>query len=173
MEYTALEDLFWEMTTLILGEGFPPEKIRLTYPKDGQPGWTVNEDIVFIRFLEQEDEYARQLDSVFEAERGTVIKKTARTRVWEMQLNAYGPRACETVNRIKDGVFRQDIKRLLARSGVFLIPDLPVCRRAPELFAGQWWNRWDISLHFNELYRLPDEDVGRIESVSIKANYNR
>lgn len=173
MDFVALEDLFGDMTELILGINFPPENIRLTYPQDGQPNWKIDEDIVFIRLFEKEDAYAKQLDSVYEAQRGSVIKKSTRTRVWEVQYVVYGPQANEHINKIKDGVFRQDVKRLLSGNGVFLIPDLSPCRRVPELFAGQWWNRWDLSLTFNELYRLADEDVGRIESVSIQANYNR
>lgn len=173
MDFTALEELFWQMTSQVLSENFPQDKIRLTYSTDGQPGWKMDEDIVFIRLFEREDEYAKQLDSIYTAERATVIKKSARTRVWEAQYVVYGPNANTNINKIKDGVFRQDIKRFLSASGVFLIPNLPPCRRVPELFAGQWWNRWDLSLAFNELYRLTDEDVGRIESVSITSKYNR
>lgn len=173
MDFEALEDLFWQMTVKVLGADFPEGNIRLTYPADGQPGWKIDEDIVFIRLFEKEDEYAKQLDSIYAAERATVIKKSARTRAWEVQYVVYGPNANTNINKIKDGVFRQDVKRLLSGSGVFLIPNLPPCRRVPELFAGQWWNRWDLSLMFNELYKLADEDVGRIESVSITSKYNR
>lgn len=173
MDFEALEDLFWQMTVRICGEDFPPDKIRLTYQTDGQPGWAIDEDIVFIRLFEKEDEYAKQIDSVYEAGRATVIKKSARTRVWEVQYVVYGSNANTNINKIKDGVFRQDVKRLLSGSSVFLVPSLPPCRRVPELFAGQWWNRWDLSLTFNELYKLADEDVGRIESVSITSKYNR
>ncbi len=173
MDFTKLEDLFCLISEQVLGFDSSTGKIRLTYPTDGQPGWQIDEDIVFIRLFEQEDDYAKQIDSVYEPERGTVIKKSARTRVWEVQFVAYGPNANTNINKIKDGVFRQDVKRLLAGSSVFLIPNLPTCRRIPELYAGQWWNRWDLSLNFNELYQLPDEDVGRIESVSIKTHYNR
>lgn len=173
MDFVALEDLFGDVTELIIGKDIPPDNIRLTYPQDGQPNWAINEDIVFIRLFEKEDEYAKQLDSIYESERATVIKKSARTRVWEVQYVVYGPSANTNINKLKDGVFRQDVKRLLSGNGVFLIPDLSPCRRVPELFAGQWWNRWDLSLSFNELYSLPDEDVGRIESVSISTHYNK
>lgn len=173
MDFTELEDLFWQMTTDILGAEFNPDNIRLTYPIDGQPGWKIDEDIVFIRLFEREDTYDKQIDSIYKPERGTVIKKSARTRVWEVQYVVYGPMANTNSNKIKDGVFRQDVKRYLAGNGVFLVPDLPLCRRIPELFAGQWWNRWDVSLTFNELYHLDDENVGRIESVSITTQTNR
>lgn len=173
MDFTALEDLFWQMTTMILGDSVPSENIRLTYPQDGQIAWQIHEDILFIRLFEQEDEYAKQLDSTYTAERATVLKRSSRTRVWEVQYTAYGPKANCYINQIKDGVFRQDVKQLLIKQAVFLVPDMPACKRIPELFCGQWWNRWDLVLHFNELYHLPDEDVGRIESVNITTHYKR
>jgi len=173
MEFTALEDLFFAATCRILGDGWPEGGIRLTYPQDGQPSWKIDEEIVFIRLFEREDDYAKQLDSIYDARGPTVVKKSARTRVWDVGYTAYGPHACETVNKIKDGMFRQDVKRILAKHAVYLIPDLPPCRRVPELFAGQWWQRWDLTLKFNELYRLPDEDIGRIDSVSIRMQPNR
>ncbi len=179
-----IEDFFWQLTMRILGykpdefndENNPPAfmPVRLSWPVTGAPAWKISENVVFIRLTPHEDDdYARQLDSSYEPEHGTVIKKATRTRIWEAQFIAYGPNAQTSVNKIKDGVFRQDMKRLLSANSVFLIPDLPPCRRVPELFGGQWWNRWDLSLTFNELYQLPDEDVGRIESVAITAYYNR
>lgn len=182
MTNEQLEDFFWQVTMQILGYDFkefnnpdnPPSfmPVRISWPTGGAPAWKISEDVVFIRLFAKDDEdYARQIDSTYEAERGTVIKKSTRTRIWELQFIGYGPSAQTAVNKIKDGVFRQDVKRLLSANSVFLIPDLPPCRRMPELFAGQWWNRWDITLTFNELYQLPDEDVGRIESVSITAKY--
>jgi hypothetical protein len=178
-----IEDFFWQVTMQLLGynpDDFnnpdnPPTfmPVRIAWPTGGAPAWKISEDVVFIRlFTKEEDDYAKQIDSIYDAEHGTVIKKSARTRIWEVQFVAYGPEAQTAVNQIKDGVFRQDIKRLLSANNVFLIPDLPPCRRMPELFAGRWWNRWDVTLMFNELYHLPDEDVGRIESVSV-TTYNR
>ncbi len=176
-----IEDFFWQLTMRILGynpDNFnnpdnPPAcmPVRIAWPTTGAPAWKISEDVVFIRLIPREDDdYARQIDSEYKAHAATVIKKSSRTRIWEVQFVAYGPNAQTAVNKIKDGVFRQDIKRLLSESAVFLIPNMPPCRRVPELFAGQWWNRWDVSLTFNELYQLPDEDVGRIESVEIRFN---
>lgn len=179
-----MEDLFWQVTMTMLGfnpaefsdEHNPPAFMpaRISWPQEGAPAWKIDEDVTFIRVIPHEDDdYTRQLDSTYEATANTVIKKSSRTRVWEVQFVVYGPNADTNVNKIKDGVFRQDIKRILSASSVFLIPDLPPSRRVPELYAGRWWNRWDLSIFFNELYQLPDEDVGRIESVIITSHYNR
>jgi len=169
-DFKILDTMFWRTAMIMLGldvnDTQNANKVRRTYPADGQPTWKIDEDVMFIRLFEKDDSYSRQLDSIYEEENDTIIKKSARTRVWSVQYTAYGPNAHSNINRIKDGVFRQDIKRILAGSSVFLIPDLPPARRAPELFAGQWWERWDLHLSFNELYGMPDEDVGRIEEVA-------
>lgn len=173
MDFSRLEDLFGDMVEMIVQDYIPQKNIRMTYPTGGQPSWGIDENVVFIRLFEKEDEYTKQLDNIYEAENGTVIKKSTRTRVWEVQLVVYGPLSSNTVNKIKDGVFRQDVKHLLAKSGVFLITNMPTCKRVPELLGEQWWNRWDLSLNFNELYQLADEDLGRIETVEIKTNINQ
>lgn len=171
MEFSKLEDLFCDMAELILGKNFT-KNIRISYALNGQPSWKSTEDIIFIRLFEKDDEYAKQINSSYETS-GNVIKKSSRTRVWEVQIVAYGPSANENINKIKDGVFRQEVKNLLAKDNVFFVPNYPQSKRVPELFSGQWWNRWDLSLNFNELYKLPDEDVGRIDSVEITGHYNR
>lgn len=172
------EDLFWQVTMRMLGfnpadfedEHNPPTfmPVRISWPQEGAPAWKIDEDVSFIRLVPHEDDdYARQIDSTYEAAQGTVIKKSNRTRVWEVQYIVYGPNADTNINKIKDGMFRQDIKRILSGMSVFLIPDLPPSRRVPELYGGRWWKRWDASIFFNEQYQMPDEDVGRIESVTI------
>ena len=56
----------------------------------------------------------------------------------------------------------------LAKKDIYLVPLMQTERQANEIFAGQWWERWDITLTFNERYVAVD-DVGRIEEVSIRA----
>ena len=97
---------------------------------------------------------------------------TMRTRVWDLQVVAYGPRAFEIITAMQDGVFLQTIKYYLAKSGIFLVPLMPPAVQANEIFAGQWWERWNTTLTFNERYDV-SEDVGRIESVHVRAEANR
>ena len=73
-------------------------------------------------------------------------------------------------NTACDGVFTEKVRRTLNQGGVFLVPDMPACRYVPELYAGRWWNRYDVALHFNEWYEAPDEDVGHIESLTVNTS---
>lgn len=175
MEYKALQTVFWQMTADMLASIIPnPKKyIRMKYPQDGKPDWLVADNIIFLNSSEQDDDYGKQIDSIYVTENDTVLRKRARTRVWQVLFTAYGPDAYEMVNTIKDSVFKEDIHQYLGKNGVYLVPDLPICRQAPEQFAGHWWNRWDLTLRFNELYEMPSEDVGHIDKASIDITAQR
>lgn len=172
MNFSELETLFANMVQEVLKGKVIPANIRISYPIKSQPSWKITENVVFIRLFEKEDNYAKLIDAIYVPENETIIKKSARTRVLEVQFIVYGPVADVNVNTIKDGVLGVNIKRLLARNDIFLIPHMPACRRIPELFGERWWNRWDLTLHFNSLHQLADEDVGRIESIEINTKYN-
>lgn len=173
MEILSLEKLFTDMTYLILKNAIKDPDIRLTYPLDKPPECDAEQNIIFLRLLEQESEYSQQLDTSYITIANTLVKHTTRTRVWEVQFAVYGPQAHTNITQIKDGVFRQDVKQLLSANNVFLVPDMPYSRRITEQTVAANLNRWDISLSFNELYTLPDEAVGHIEQVSINTRYNK
>lgn len=175
MEYKELQKVFWRMTAAILRKDMekPDKYIRLKYPKNGQPDWKIDEDIVFINSSEKDDAYGKQNDSLLTAENGTVIRRRSRTRVWQVLFSVYGPNSYDYINKIKDGVFAEEVKNYLSRNAVFLIPDLPIAVQANELFAGHWWERWDITLNFNEQYTAPAEDIGHIDNVNILMHANR
>nr|DAR08472.1 MAG TPA: hypothetical protein [Caudoviricetes sp.] len=174
MNYKQLQNLFWDITNDITGKNLkmPNKFIRFKYPQDGMPDWKITDDIIFINLSELNNDYAKQLDSKYIAENDTVMRYSARTRVWNVLFTIYGPNAYDIANQIKDGVFKQNIHDLLSKNSVFLIPNLPMITQANELFAGKWWNRWDLVLNFNELYELTPDDVGRIENVSISLGIN-
>ena len=169
MTYVELQELFWGEAAAITANIIKkPEKfIRWRYPESGAPDWKISDDILFLYLSEADDDYAKQRDSLYRAEDETVYRDTARTRVLDLQVTAYGRRSYEIANLLKDGFFYEPIRRNLAQKDVFIVPNLPTCMRVPELFAGKWWDRWDIALRFNALYRLAPENVGRIERVAI------
>ena len=169
MTYTELQGLFWGEVAAITANIIknPDKFIRWRYPESGAPDWKIGDDILFLYLSEADDDYSKQRDSLYRAEDETVYRDTARTRVWDLQATAYGRRSYEIANLLKDGFFYEQVRRNLAQKDVFIVPNLPTCTRVPELFAGKWWDRWDIDLRFNELYRLAPENVGRIERVQL------
>ena len=174
MTYTELQELFWGEVAVITADIIktPNKFIRWRYPEGGAPDWKISDDILFLYLAEADDDYAKQRDSLYRTEDETVYRDTTRTRVWDLQATAYGRRSYEIANLLKDGFFYEPVRRNLAHKDVFIVPNLPTCMQAPELFAGKWWDRWDITLRFNELYRLGLEDVGHIDRVQIGAQTN-
>ena len=165
--YQALEDLLWQACSDILSDIITDTtKIRWKFPTGGMPDWKVTDNILFLNLDEKDDAYAQQRDSIFNTVEGTVIRSAYRTRVWALYCTAYGPKSYDICNTLKDGFFEWKAEAPLWKNDVHLVPDLPRCQQVPELFAGQWWTRWDLTLTFNELYRAQD-DVGHIDSVQI------
>lgn len=173
--YTDLYNLLWDATAEIVSDIIeePERFIRNTMQTGGSPDWKITDNIIFLNLGEIDDEYARQRDSVFTTSGGSVRRKTVRTRVWRLSVSVYGPIAYEIANRLRDGFFYASIQRLLEKNDVAIIPELAAPVMATELYNGDWWERWNIDFKFNELYRLPDEDVGSLESVSLSIRANR
>ena len=83
-----LKDLFWQMTADILaGIITDPDKyIRRAFPTEGAPDWLIADDIVFLNLDQRDDEYAQQVNSVYQTENGTVMRYAMRTRVWDLNM---------------------------------------------------------------------------------------
>jgi hypothetical protein len=54
---------------------------------------------------------------------------------------------------IRERLFYQEFHDLLRVEQVFAVPEVPAPQRAPELFQGLWWERWDLTVTFNEMVR--------------------
>ena len=162
---------FWNATRMILADIIkdnPDRWIRVSYPKGGAPDWKNGENIVFLNLRARDDDYGRQRDSIYKNTSGTTMKHTMRTRVWDLELACYGDSAYAMATAMQDGVFLEDVRKYLSKKGIFLVPLMPIPIQSNEIFAGQWWERWNITLTFNEEYET-SEDVGYIASVSIHA----
>ena len=94
---------------------------------------------------------------------------TATTRVFQVNLNAYGPSCYESLMKLRFEILRGRFN--LRTNKIFIVPGKDNIQYAPELFQGRWWKRADLTLYFNVLMIL-DSNVEVIENVdvSIKAN---
>ena len=172
--FNDLKELFWKMSANILSGIItnPDKYIRRAFPKEGAPDWKITDNVCFLNLTIRDDEYGRQWDSTYETEGEDAIKHSVRTRVWDLSVKCYGSKAFEMATALHDGVFSQATKDILNPKGVFLVPFMDRCVQANELFAGQWWERWDVTLTFNEKYEIT-ENVGSIDELSISLSYQR
>ncbi len=148
-----LEDLFVAVTVQALGINTKtdPDAVRVSWPTGGAPAWKVHEDIAFLRVYEPDSQYNRQREvKITPLDDDNVNQETTYTRVIGVSWIFYGPRSFDRAAALKDKIFHQEIHDLLALSNVYLVPDIPAPHRNPELYNGQWWQRTDLTMQFNE-----------------------
>jgi hypothetical protein len=135
-------------------EGFDPlayARVRTEFPEDGQPAWEIEEEVGFVAAFIEPDPYANIRDEGIDAnDADSYTKTTIYTRVWRVEMALYGPDSADRIRQIHSCMFLGFVHDTLAASNLYLQTDFPQPRRAPELYAKQWWPRWDFEVQMNE-----------------------
>lgn len=172
-----IEDLFRVVVLTILGLDIDTNHKRVRFPwgsnlKAGigsAPSWNRTEDVCVIYALPQDDVYNRTRNRKYEDRGGRdLITVDEHTDIHHMMFANYGPHAYECARDIRDGLFRDDIRRILKKSNFYMVPDVSAIKKVPDIYEGQWWNRVDFSAEFNEYVRR-ENTMMTIEEISIKA----
>lgn len=145
--------------------------VRVSWPTGGQPGWGSNENITFIRVTESDDRINRQReDKLTESEDNPLMlnEEMSYTRVISLFIIFYGPNSWNNAQTVRDYIFRDSssYRMDLAKDKIYPIPDIVAPRRAPEPFVGQWYQRVDLEIRFNENVKK-NADVNTIGVVPI------
>ncbi|EHL08979.1 hypothetical protein HMPREF0322_00402 [Desulfitobacterium hafniense DP7] len=146
-----IEDCFRNLTCQALGIPLNSHsKVRLTYPKDGAPDWKISEDVTFIRIQSSQDPYGQQRDTTYLPliEPTDEKRVIAYTRPHEVFWTLYGPNSYDNADRLRHMLF--DSADFLSEHNLFMIPDVSLPNRRPELFRSQWWERSDLQARFYE-----------------------
>jgi len=152
-----IEDFFVQVTCKMLNiDPTTPDgkgKVRKTWSTNGAPSWKIDEDIVFLRVTPVDDKMARQLNVIYSTDPTDNVnlkKKTGYTRVHKIDWTLYGPNSYDNADLIRYSIFDFDYMSLFKEKNLFLITDIPLPTRLPELSNNQWWERTDFSATFNE-----------------------
>jgi hypothetical protein len=173
---TQFEDLMqgWFVKILQWGDEYmSPSKtndVRISWSQSGQPAFTIDEDVVFLKCIEIDNPYNRQReveDTWKMTSPESFDREISYTRVWQVDLIIYGPESFENAQTIRNKIFYPENLRVINNSHVYLIPDVVAPRRVPEIFQGMWWERTDLSLQFNEsvIRKATVPAIDRIEVV--------
>jgi hypothetical protein len=164
----ALNKLFQSLTLQMLGlSATAYDKVRLSWPTEGAPSWKITDDVAFLRCFETDNPYNRQRDVEHtRVDDNTLSQATAYTRVNSIEWIFYGPYSYERAQAVRDQIFYQLNRDTLERNNVYLVPDIAAPRRVPEAFQGQWWERVDLTIRFNEL-TVRNISIGSIASVPV------
>lgn len=162
-----LNILFQNLTLAMIGADGQYGKVRIGWPTQGQPAWKIDEDVAFLLVSETDDPYNRQRETdAVEHDAQTVLLRTKYTRIINVRWVFYGPGSNEAAQTVRDSIYFDVFRDVLAASQLFLIPDIPAPRRIPEAFQGRWWERADLSMRFNQAVSL-ERTVHFIKSADI------
>lgn len=182
MSYLTLsqaENVFWSaiVQALKLDPDTSSDRVRIAWPTSGQPGWNRDEDRMFLLVTESDQSINRERDVIWEPTAGDyAIKHTGQIRVWQLDIIAYGPNSYDDQIRVRNMLFAQpfvidgktfDIPRFLRENGLYIIPDIAAPTRAPEIFGGNWWQRADMRVFFNERVVYEDEQVPYFRAAKV------
>lgn len=175
-----LEDFFQNITCQMLGIDMTRSenqgKVRIAWGRDGVPSWKIDEDIVFLRITPQDDKMARELNIVYktpeEISNEYLIRNTGYTRVHKIDFTLYGPNSYDNADVIRNSIFSYDYMLKFRKKNLYLITDVAMPTRLPELYNGQWWERTDFSCTFNEAV-IRETQVPYINSTDIQVIPNR
>lgn len=150
----------------MLGVDVKSTMVRTTYNTVGQLAFGISDNVVIMSLSEANDSYGNYRQYVSRQVADKNYRDHVGTRVWDVRITAYGPDSHENLDRIRSGVLTLQSSRILTPKDVYIVPTTPNIQRSPELFGGQWYERSDMTLRYNELYVF-EEDVGRIDEVNI------
>jgi len=140
------EELIWAsiVAMLELDPNAPEtqDKVRRSFPTDGQPGFLITDDITFMRVYSGGDPY----DQNVYTDNSQVQSVTSYTRVITLALIAYGPSASENLERIRVSFMAGNETLNLKAENIFPVIKPSSVIRNPEYFEGKWWERADFSI---------------------------
>ena len=159
------EELVYDVTATILTGA----NIRRSWQKDGAPAFSVDDNVVFFKIVEVHSEMSKQRDSFYSQTVSPASSNMEKgsTRTVSVEWTFYGDNAWDNATALKNGLYDQENHDTLAKSNVYMVPDFPPPRRAPELFEGMWYERWDLAVPFNELVVF-NKEVAYLKAVEIE-----
>lgn len=122
---------------------------RIGWEQRGQPFQKIDEDVVYVRCIEVDDQYNRVRDLSYQ--NSPVFTETWNyTRIWETYWTVYGPNSFDNARIIRSSLFLQGIHDQFASAQLYWVSDPAAPVRMPEYKDDQWWERVDFRARFNE-----------------------
>lgn len=166
-----IENLFRTVTNMALSikstDSNYHTAVRIAFQQTGAPAWKITEDVVFLIINNPDEDITRQRDVTYETMlTDDVNKLTSYTRVHNVRWVIYGPHSYDNAEKIKNGLYRSDIKETLAKNNLYLVLDVVPPVRSPETFNGQWWERSNFNARFNEKVNV-NNSVPAVSGVQV------
>lgn len=164
---TQLEDFFQSLTSTILNTT-DPSAVRITWPTDGAPSWSITEDVCFLKVTPADNPYSHQFHKDYtELDANNATENLTYTNGIRVMWVLYGPNSSDNADLIRSQLNVSSTTQTLAASNLALVTDIPVPVRQPELFDGQWWPRASFYANFNELV-IRQSTVPYLQSANVQ-----
>ena len=163
---SELQKIFYDLFVSMF-DGSPTEcQVRWSWPTQGAPAFGISDNIAFLKIYDDASTMTVQREDVYSQESGLPNMSTGYTRTLRLDCIFYGPSSWENATIIRNKMFWQEHHDTLAQSNIYLIPRFDPPKRTPELWQGQWYDRSDLRMSFNELVVL-NREVPYIEKVPV------
>ena len=176
-----IEDLFQDVTMQMLGYAkvdaygvaINQDKVRIAWQTSGAPSWGIAENVTFIRVSPVDDFFARQRDVGYsDADNENAKRSVNYTRVFAIAWTCYGPNSNENIETIRNSIFLPTFKSQFKQSNMYLVTDVGMPTRLPELYNGQWWERSDLVVRYNEGVERSNT-VPYLDRINIETRINK
>ena len=161
-----LQKIFYDLFVSMFNDSPPQCSVRWSWPIQGAPAFGINDNIVFLKIYDIASTMTAQREDKYSQESGLSNMATSYTRTLRLDCIFYGPDSWENATTIRNKMFWQEHHDTLARSNIYLVPKFDPPRRIPELWQGQWYDRSDLSLTYNNLVVF-NREVPYIEKVPV------
>jgi len=161
-----LQKIFYDLFVSMFNDSPPQCSVRWSWPTQGAPAFGISDNIAFLKIYDTAGTMTVQREDKYSQESGTPNMSTGYTRTLRLDCIFYGPSSWENATTIRNKMFWQEHHDTLAQSNIYLIPRFDPPRRVPELWQGQWYDRSDLSMSFNELV-VVNREVPYIEKVPV------
>lgn len=146
----------------------PDTTVRIVWPTDGAPSWTITEDVCFIQMTPVDDNYGHYVQTeLVPIDGNTATVNRTYTDGVRVEWTFYGPNALNNARLIWARLFTDSVKSTLQENNLALVADVPKPIRAPENYNGEWWNRATVYANFNELV-IRQSTVSYLQSADIQ-----
>jgi len=179
LSFEEIEDLFRAVVLKILELPEDDAKtVRMPHgsvTEGASPGFLKTDDVCFIYVIPTDDGYGQQYHRRYvpsEENPDMLTQVSEHTDIYNIRFTIYGPKSHDWVRKIKDTLYRDDIKKLLRESGFFIKAGIPPPVHAPELHEGSWWRRFDLTTMFYQFVRqVYDGEIAPFEKVEINITH--
>lgn len=164
LSLTELNKIFYDLTRSMIG-GSPLPDVRHSWPTGGQPAFKVTDNVIFLKIYDTKSSITDQIENEYNPST-TYVEKRSYSRTLMVNWILYGALSWNNAAKIRTRLFYQEHHDALSLNNIYLVPDFDPPKRLPELWQGNWYERCDLNISFNELVTI-ERDYSNIEQVPL------